>query len=47
MTDMTRNNEEPSDNAGGRFLRSCQEMQLKNKKMIFTSNKEKAEKILK
>lgn len=44
---MTRQNEQPSGNAGGRFLSDCQQMQLKNKKMIFTSSKEKAEKMLK
>ena len=43
MSDMTRYNESPSQNAGARFVKSLQESGFKNLEvMIFTSSREKA-----
>jgi len=42
ISDMTRENEKPSHNAGARFLRKIREMRIKNPVLIFTSDKKKA-----
>ena len=43
MSDMTRNNESPSQNAGARFVKSLQDSGFKHLKvMIFTSSRQKA-----
>jgi hypothetical protein len=43
MSDMTRYNESPSQNAGARFVKSLQDSGFKHLKvMIFTSSKQKA-----
>ncbi len=43
ISDMTRYNETPSNNAGARFIKSLQDLGFKNLDvMIFTSSKEKA-----
>jgi hypothetical protein len=43
ISDMTRNNESPSQNAGARFVKSLQDSGFKHLKvMIFTSSKQKA-----
>ena len=48
ISDMNRTNENPSHNAGARFVKSLQELRFKNLKvMIFTSSKQKAQEELK
>ena len=48
MSDMTRYNESPSDNAGARFVKALQDSGFKHLEvMIFTSSREKALKELK
>ena len=43
MSDMTRNNEYPSQNAGARFVKSLQDSGFKHLDvMIFTSSRQKA-----
>ena len=43
MSDMTRNNEYPSQNAGARFVKELQNSGLKHLEvMIFTSSRQKA-----
>ena len=41
---MNRNNEEPSANAGARFIAQCKKLGFQAPVMIYTSNKEEAKK---
>ena len=48
MSDMTRNNENPSENAGARFVKRLQDSGFSHLEvMIFTSSKDSAENELK
>ena len=46
MTDMTRTNENPSENAGARFIQQCRKKGYQYKIMIFTSSVQHAKKML-
>jgi hypothetical protein len=46
VTDMNRENEVPSHNAGARLIKEVRQMGFKNECMVFTSDKKKAEKVL-
>ena len=46
MSDMTRTNENPSENAGARFVQQCKKRGYKYKTAIFTSSEAKAKKML-
>jgi hypothetical protein len=47
VTDMNRKNENPSHNAGARLIKEIRELGFENQCLVFTSNKEKAEQVLK
>jgi len=47
ISDMTRTNEKPSHNAGARFLRQLRSLGFQNSVLIFTSNKQTAEQLIK
>ena len=43
---MTRNNENPSENAGARFVQKCRKIDYRYEIVIFTSSETKAKKML-
>jgi hypothetical protein len=46
VTDMNREKEKPTHNAGARLIKAVRQMGFKNECLIFTSDKRKAEKII-
>jgi len=42
ISDMSRENETPSNNAGARFLKAVRDMRITNKVLIYTSNEKTA-----
>ena len=46
MSDMNRENESPSNNAGARFIKECNQMGLTYDTLIFTSSEAKAKAVL-
>jgi len=47
VTDMNRENERPVHNAGARLIKGLRKLGFRNECMVFTSNKQKGEQILK